>query len=150
MNTYYKCKTESIFQTVDFQGESPAVTTVTRELSPQGSNACLRMFSGFSALCDYQNVSLDGDDSDKTVSVSFKKKDAGSTALLELFLPLHTNQHIFGGLGATSGVGSIFNIPGPGIFSGNGLEVVVSIPPNIGNGIDQGPIMACLNVVYSI
>ena len=81
----------------------------------------------------------------------FNKKDSASTTLLELFLPLHSNQHILGGLGGSGGVGSLFNIPGPGIFFDDGLEVVVSIPPNIGTGsADSGPIMACLNVVYSI
>lgn len=150
MNIYYKCKAESIFQEVAFQGSNPAVTTVTRELSPQGSNACLRMFSAWSGYCDYQNSSFDGADKDKIASVNFRKKDAASTSLLDIFIPIHTNQHLFNGIGGAGGVGSLFNIPGPGIFSDDGLEVVVSIPPNIGDGTNQGPIMACVNVVYSI
>jgi|TARA_Y100000996_G_scaffold409793_1_gene391054 hypothetical protein len=150
MNIYHKCKADSIFQEVAFQGSSPAVTTVTRELVPQGSNACLRMFSAWSGYCDWENISFDGADTDKIASLNFRKKDAGSTSLLDLFIPIHPNQFLFNGTGGASGVGSLFNIPGPGIFSDDGLEVVVSIPPNIGNGADQGPIMACVNVVYSV
>ena len=152
MNIYHKCKADSIFQEVAFQGESPAVTTVTRELVPQGSNACLRTFSAWSGYCDHQNRSLDGADTDKIASLNFRKKDAGSTSLLDLFIPIHANQHLFTGVGGSGGVGSLFNIPGPGMFSDDGLEVVVSIPPNIGlgDGTDQGPIMACVNVVYSV
>ena len=151
MNKYNKCKIKSILKEVTYQGASPAVTTVTEELAPQGTSACLRTFSGWSAQCDYRSVSLDGADTDKIVSVKFNKKDSASTTLLELFLPLHSNQHVLGGLGGSGGVGSLFNIPGPGIFFDDGLEVVVSIPPNIGTGsADSGPIMACLNVVYSI
>jgi hypothetical protein len=152
MNKYRKCKTKSIFREVAYQGDSPAVTTVTEELSPQGTIACLRSFSGWSGQCEYRASSLNGSETDKIVSVAFNKKDSGSTTLLDLFLPLHSNAHVFSGLGGSGGVGSLFNIPGPGIFFNDGLEVVISIPPNIGNGTgtDTGPIMACLNVVYSI
>jgi hypothetical protein len=152
MKKYNKCKAKSIFREVAYQGGSPAVTTVTEELAPQGTIACLRTFSGWSGQCDYRASSLDGVDTNKIASVSFNKKDSGSTTLLELFLPLHSNAHVVNGIGGSSGVGSLFNIPGPGIFFDDGLEVVLSIPPNIGDGSgnDRGPIMACLNIVYSV
>ena len=151
MNKYYKYTSKSIFQEVAFQGTSPAVTTVTTELAPQGSAACIRAFSCFSAPCNYLNVSLDAADTSKLVSASFNKKDSSSTSLLDFYVPLHQLQGVLGGLGGSSGLGSYFNIPGPGIFSDDGLEVVINIPPNTGNSLNAtaGPIMAVLNVVYS-
>jgi len=151
MNKYNKCKVKSIFREVAYQGNSPAVTTVTEELAPQGTIACLRTFSAWTGYADYRNLSFDGTDSSKTASVSFNKKDSSSTTLLDLFIPIQANQYILG-IGGSGPSGSFFNIPGPGIFFDDGLEVVISIPPNIGNGVDGNPygsIMACLNVVYS-
>jgi len=151
MNKYNKCKVKSIFREVAYQGNSPAVTTVTEELAPQGTIACLRTFSAWTGYADYRNLSFDGTDSSKTASVSFNKKDSSSTTLLDLFIPIQVNQYILG-IGGSGPSGSFFNIPGPGIFFDDGLEVVISIPPNIGNGVDGNPygsIMACLNVVYS-
>lgn len=153
MNKYNKCKVKSIFREVDYQGVNPAVTTVTEELAPQGTIACLRTFSAWTGYANYQNVSFDGADSSKTASVSFNKKDSSSTTLLDLFIPIQVNQHLLGGVGSSGAAGSFFNIPGPGIFFDDGLEVVISIPPNVGNGVDSnsyGPIMACMNVVYSL
>ena len=86
MNIYHKCKADSIFQEVAFQGSSPAVTTVTRELVPQGSNACLRMFSAWSGYCDWENISFDGADTDKIASLNFRKKDKQKTIFLKNFI----------------------------------------------------------------
>lgn len=145
MIEYYKCQSKVIF--VEVPASTVAVTTENVELAPIGTRACLRAFSGFSAVSGFDNTSLSGASNSSLVSVEFHMKDVPETTVLEILLPFHPGHAAFhtGGVG---GSGMSFHIPGPGILFDQGLGVKMTIPANAQAG--SGPTMGLLNVVYSV
>ena len=140
MKTYRLCKSASLYvETTPSSSGSDLTDEVV--LAAQGKIVCLHSFSASSSPLGYTNTSLPYS---SPAYLYIEKMDSGNTELLKM--PFDNTAGSVVAYDSTSPSQNMLHIPGPGLFSGDGMRVRIEVPAAVGSGnVNVG----ISNLVYS-
>lgn len=140
MKTYRLCKSASLYvETTPSSSGSDLTDEVV--LAAQGKVVCLHSFSASSSPLGNSNTSLTYS---SPAYLYIEKMDSGNTELLKM--PLDNNVGTVNAYGDTSFAQNTLHIPGPGLFSGDGMRARIEVPAAAGSGSVN---VGISNLVYS-